>query len=96
MAQKQEDKVKARIREVGYVDNFWAIENYVLRLGAIIHNLRKQGWVINGSFGIGKDRKNYFYRPVRGPVAKQDNSINGVQPFAVKKEKPNDDKNKLL
>jgi len=37
----QQDRVKQRIEETGSVDNFWAFHNYILRLGAIVHGLRK-------------------------------------------------------
>jgi len=62
----QKERVKNRIEEVGYVDNFWAIQNYILRLGAIIHDLRQEGMKLDGAFGkeLGKDRqlwKNYYY-----------------------------------
>jgi hypothetical protein len=62
----QEQKVRDRILEVGYVDNFWAIDNYILRLGAIVCQLRKSGIDIVGSFGksLGKEErlhKNYYY-----------------------------------
>ena len=62
----QEQRVKERIKEMGYVDNFWAIDNYILRLGAIVCELRKAGMVLNGAFGreMGKDKplwKNYYY-----------------------------------
>ena len=59
-------RVKERIREVGYVDNFWAISNYILRLGAIVYELRREGMKLDGMFGkeLGKERKewkNYYY-----------------------------------
>ena len=62
----QREKVETRIKEVGYVDNFWAIDNYILRLGAIIYKLRMDGVILNGAFGkeLGKERrlwKNYYY-----------------------------------
>lgn len=34
-----EDKVLKRLKEVGYVDNVWAVNNRILRLGAIICDL---------------------------------------------------------
>ena len=62
----QEQRVIEHLNNYGEVDNFWAIENYILRLGAIIHSLRKKGYQINGRFG--KERgyekkywKNYYY-----------------------------------
>ena len=62
----QHQKVKNRIAEVGYVDNFWDIENYILRLGAIVYQLRKEGMNLVGNFGsaLGIKReywKNYYY-----------------------------------
>jgi len=62
----QKTKVKNRILEVGYVDNFWAIGNYILRLGAIVYQLRREGMRFRGAFGkeLGKERaqwKNYYY-----------------------------------
>lgn len=62
----QKEKVKKRIEEVGFVDNFWAIENYILRLGAIVYELRKEGINLSGAFGkeLGKERaqwKDYYY-----------------------------------
>jgi hypothetical protein len=62
----QEDRVRERIEQMGYVDNFWAIENYILRLGAIVYTLRKDGMELEGAFGkeLGKEKslwKNYYY-----------------------------------
>ena len=59
--------VKARIEEVGYVDNFWAIENYILRLGAIMHTLsHEHKMLFRRAFGkeLGKEErlwKNFYY-----------------------------------
>lgn len=64
----QKQKVINRLREVGYVDNFWAIQNYMLRLGAIIHDLTKEGWIFaERSFGDGKEKKNYYYYVTNDP-----------------------------
>lgn len=67
----QREKVIARIEEVGYVDNFWAIDNYILRLGAIVFELRKSGMVLEGAFGKELDKnqrlwKNYYYSAPEG------------------------------
>lgn len=66
----QKQKVLDRIEEVGYIDNFWCIHNYILRLGAIIHDLKSEGYEIEGSFGKGKDRKNFFYHITKKPELK--------------------------
>jgi len=67
----QKEKVIDKLREDGSVNNFWAIGHYILRLGAIICSLKKDGWKFHGEFGIGKDRKNYFYKVIKSPEPKQ-------------------------
>lgn len=62
----QKERVLARIRETGFVDNFWAFHNYILRLGAIMCQLKKEGLVFEGKFGYElkkptKLRMNYYY-----------------------------------
>lgn len=62
----QKDVVLQRIKEVGYIDNFFCIHNYILRLGAIIFQLKKEGYSFRGAFGkeLGKERslhKNFYY-----------------------------------
>lgn len=47
----QEDKVKYILKTYGVINNFWAIENKILRLGAIIKNLRDDGINIEGVWG---------------------------------------------
>lgn len=64
----QEQLVIDRINEVGYVDNFWSIDNRVsIRLGAIIHKLRAKGWVFRGCFGDDEHQKNFYYYLVLRP-----------------------------
>jgi len=58
--------VKERLKTKGYVDNFWAIENKILRLGAIIFALRVTKPTIKGAFGksLGMPKefhKNFYY-----------------------------------
>lgn len=37
----QIDIVRERLEKRGVIDNLWAIDHYILRLGALIHVLRK-------------------------------------------------------
>ena len=60
-----------KLREEGCVDNFWAIHNYILRLGAIIHGLREEGWDIEGKFGMGNHSKNFIYTLLDEPAKPQ-------------------------
>lgn len=62
----QREKVIARLQDRGQVDNFWAIGHNILRLGAIMCQLKKEGWHFSGAFGEQlkkgpKNRKNYYY-----------------------------------
>jgi hypothetical protein len=52
-----------RLNKVGYVDNFWAINHYILRLGAVIYLLKRDyGYGFETGFGKTKqNRKNYYY-----------------------------------
>jgi len=54
------------------VDNFWAIHNYILRLGHIMWLLKKEGWEFNTGFGkkfgySSKQNKNYYYKVKKIP-----------------------------
>lgn len=62
----QKKRVIKKLIEKGSVNNFWAFHNYILRLGAIIYELRNDGWEIDGAYGkeLKKNRKfwkNYYY-----------------------------------
>lgn len=59
--QTQKQIVIDKLKEEGRVDNFWAFHNYILRLGAIIHGLREDGWEIDGRYGEGNHSKNFIY-----------------------------------
>lgn len=57
----QKERVKDRLADVGYVDNFWAIKNYILRLGAVIAELKREGYKFYTTWGEGSEKKNYHY-----------------------------------
>lgn len=69
----QREVVLKKLIEEGTVDNFWAFHNYILRLGAIIHGLRHEGYEIDGMFGKEyglqpSEWKNYIYILKNKPV----------------------------
>lgn len=71
MSQKtQKTRVVDELNRTGRVNNFWAIDNYILRLGAIIYGLTKEGYEFNGSFGEGRERKNWTYKVTKKPELK--------------------------
>lgn len=57
----QEDVVVEKLMLDGHVSNFWAMENYILRLGSRINDLKKKGWIFETKWGEGSERKNYYY-----------------------------------
>lgn len=72
----QIQKVIKKLNKDKSVDNFWAIDNYILRLGAIIYILKKEnGMIFEGSFGkkLGRKRhlwKNFYYKLVEKKTKK--------------------------
>lgn len=62
----QKQRVIEKLLEKGKVDNFWAFNNYILRLGAIIWNLRQQGIEITTHYKNIKGHKNCIYELVDG------------------------------
>ena len=67
MTKTQKDIVVDKLNEEGAVDNFWALSHFILRLGAIIHSLKADGWEFDGHFGEGHERKNYIYKATKKP-----------------------------
>ena len=68
----QKKIVIEKLLRSGEVDNFWAISNYILRLGAIIYDLKKEGWEFRTGFGKkfgydSKNNKNFYYILKRRP-----------------------------
>lgn len=59
----QKQVVLKRLQRYGRIANYWAVHNYILRLGAIIHTLRKEGYTITGEYSkIKGQKKNYIYK----------------------------------
>ncbi len=87
MKQSQKDKVIHRLNTYGEVDNFWAIGINILRLGAIMCDLKKVGWKFVPEYGkkLGRTRenwKNFYYiitsRPTRNlfePIIDEERGI---------------------
>lgn len=40
----QKEKILKRLKSHGSINNFWAIQNYILRLGARIYDLKREGY----------------------------------------------------
>jgi hypothetical protein len=67
MKRTQKEIVKAKLLKEGKISNFWAFHNYLLRLGAVIYELRDEGMDIVGAFEKknGKLTKNFVYTLVK-------------------------------
>jgi len=57
----QRQIIEARLNRYGYVQNVWAFQNYILRLGAIIHDLRQDGWDIITTYENKEGHRNCTY-----------------------------------
>jgi hypothetical protein len=58
----QKEKVIQQLESYGAVENVWAVHNYILRLGAIIHELKQEGWVFDEELsGFIEGTKNWRY-----------------------------------
>ena len=58
MKQTQKEIVLEKLKKEGKVTNFWAFNNYILRLGDIIFRLRNEGYNITTKYDGAEGRKN--------------------------------------
>ncbi len=75
MQKTQEERILEQINMLGYVTNFWAIHNYILRLASVINAMRKKGYEFEVIYGHGDQRKNCIYKLTKRPAPKQLNLI---------------------
>lgn len=63
MKQTTKALIERILREEGYIDNFFCIdEKITTRLGAVIHNLRNEGWYFDDEkSGYIGETKNWRY-----------------------------------
>lgn len=54
----------------GYVSRNLALQEHITRLGAIICNLSKVGWVFEGKYVEENGGKNYYYYAISSPLKK--------------------------
>ena len=64
----QKQRIIDQFKLNGYVTNFWALENKILRLASSISNLRKEGWYIRTKYKGVIGHKNCFYYLERKPI----------------------------
>ena len=65
--QTQANLVKRILREKGEITRNFCLRNYISRLGAIVCDLKKEGWNIEGEFVKANGGKDYVYKLVKAP-----------------------------
>jgi len=75
MGKSQRDVVLEILKDKGVIDNFWAFNNYILRLGAIIFELRREGYIITTKYEHVAGKKNCHYYLQEGVNVSQKNIV---------------------
>lgn len=71
MKKTQKERVIDILNQQGYIDNYFCVNTKLtLRLGAIIHVLKKEGWKFSEESGFIEGTKNWVYRVLEKPVLK--------------------------
>lgn len=70
----QRDRVIIKLRRDGYVSRNEALRNYISRLGAIICDLKKDGW----DFETKREKGDYVYKVIRSPEKKITYTIGSI------------------
>ncbi len=68
MKKTQKQIVLEKLEKDGCIDNVWCFQHFILRLGAIICSLKKEGYMFRSDFIEGT--KNYEYH-----LLKQNNQV---------------------
>lgn len=84
----QKDRVKQRIKEVGYIDNVWCFNNRILRLAAIISGLKQDGYDFRTEM---PPDKNCHYYPIRVKEVKTDIMAHPYSQATLDKRKHEED-----
>lgn len=68
----QEKQVIEVLNEWGEVSRNWALQNYISRLGAIICDLKGNGWEFDPYFKTIGNSKDYIYKVTKSPFKRVD------------------------
>mgnify|MGYP006921433586 CR=1 FL=1 len=80
----QESQIIEQLNAQGLVSRNWALRNYITRLGAIICNLNKKGWVIEGKYYEYSHGKDFVYTVIKKPYNMEKIINKPVQPQMFK------------
>lgn len=76
MNKTQKERVLEKLSRDGSISNFWAIENRILRLGAVIADLKNDGYYFRSDYIEGT--KNYCYYMLKSHLGKNLNQVNSL------------------
>jgi hypothetical protein len=68
MKKTQEQIVIEQLKQNGFITRNWCLQNYISRLGAIICDLNKKGWDIQGDWIKTEHSKDYKYHLISHPT----------------------------
>ena len=63
----QEQIVIDRLLQTGSISRNWCLQNFISRLGAIICDLKKEGWTFDPDFVKNGKGKDYVYKVISSP-----------------------------
>lgn len=76
----QKEYVIKRLMEDGQISRNHCLSHYISRLGAIICDLKKEGWEFEGGYVETRGGKDYVYRLIKAPhFYKHDNYTTAPQ-----------------
>lgn len=67
MKQSQKEFVISQLKKNGSISRNFCLGNYISRLGAIVNQLNKEGWNLEGS---NQDNGDYLYKVKQSPFKK--------------------------
>ena len=73
----QEEFVIKHLMENGSISRNFCLQNFISRLGAIICDLNKDGWEIEGAFTKSPKGKDYVYRLKNSPLTRVEYKVDG-------------------
>ena len=68
----QKEKIIEQLKINNYVSRNWCLKNYISRLGAIIWQLKKEGWDFNANFFKYNGGKDFRYYVIKMPSYQRD------------------------
>ena len=86
MKHTQRDWVIRQLRAYGEVSRNGALQNFISRLGAIINDLKKEGWEFGTHYREEKGKKDFIYKLIDSPYEKVEYFIPGINKTVTRYE----------